>query len=198
MSVPLRVVSSGDGERFSKWGLDEEMHGPYALKADILVLSGITIFLVLYGLYNYYLLDNIETDVNRWYDIDSQIVRGYFTLCGLVWYIGMMWNTLRLSGLYSKATALNRLPKEFLCYTKLDILSLYDNLRFAPSIYWENFAAMPVNELTPQLLEKYAGYAKPYQHHHFANQNKMILLVAIMVGVPAIVIAVVQIFVGGP
>ena len=187
---------SGDEERFSQWGLDKEMYGPSSLKDDIWVSSGITFFLALYSGYNYFWLVGIEADINRWYDIDSQIVRAYFTLCGIVWYIGIMWNIVRLSGFFSKAEALNRLSEEFWnCYTKLDILSLYDNLRFAPSIYWEKFAATPVNELTPQLLEKYSGYAKPYQHHHFANQNKMILFVAIMVGIPAIIIAAVQLFV---
>ena len=124
----------GDEERFSKWGMDQEMYGLTTLKYDIIVTSVGLVILVVLGVYNYLWLVGIESEVNGRYNIDSEIVRGYFTLCGIVWYIGITWTIWRLSDSFSKAKALNDLPQEFLkSYTKLDILSLYDSLRFAPS-----------------------------------------------------------------
>ena len=184
---------NGDEERFSKWGLDKEMYGPSSLKEDILLSLGLAILLVLYGGYIYFWLVAFEADINEWYNIDSGIVRAYFTLWGMLLWVAIVWNIWRLSGFFSKADALNDLSEEFgNSYTSLDILSLYDSLRFAPSIYWEKFAATPVDQLTSQLLEKYLGYAEPYQHHHFAFQNKAIIWVAITVGLLAAIIAVVD------
>ena len=178
----------GNEEPLSKWGLDKEMYGPSSFKADMWAFTGVTFISVLLGVYNYLWLVGIEADVNRWYDIDSQIVRAYFTLCGFVWLIALMWNAMRQYP-FDKAKTLNRLPDEFLnCYDKLDVLSLYDSLRHAPPVYWETFAATPVEELTPELLEKFSGYAQPYQHRHSSNQNRKLMLITLAVGGAAIIV----------
>ena len=177
----------GNEELLSKWGLDKEIYGPSSFKADMWAFTVLTFISVVLGVYNYFLLVGIETGVNEWKDIDSQIVREYFTLCGFVWFIALMWNAMYQYP-FDKAKALNCLPDEFLNCYKLDVLSLYDGLRHAPPIYWERFAATPVEELTPELLEKFSGYAQPYQHHHSSSQNRKLMVITLAVGGAAIIV----------
>ena len=188
-----RVVDRvrGNEERLSAWGLDNEIYGPSSFKADMWALAAFTFFSVLLGVYNYLWLAGIEAEVDRLYDIDSQIVRAYFTLCGLVWFIALLWKAS--SGYpHDKVKALLGLPQGFLDrYDKLEILSLYDGLSHAPPIYWNTFAGTPVEELTPEILERFIGYAQPYQHHHSSGQNRRLMAITLALGLPMVIIAIV-------
>lgn len=181
----------GNEERLSEWGLDKEIYGPSSFRADMWAFAAFTFISVLFGVYNYFWLVGIEAEVNRWFDIDSQIVRAYFTLCGLVWFIALIWKTF-CGYPYDKVKALLRLPQGFLDrYDKLAILSLYDGLSHAPPIYWNTFAETPVEELTPELLERFFGYAQPYQHHHSSGQNRRLMAITLALGLPMVIIAIV-------
>lgn len=197
--VVWRIINRVNGKEtsYSKWGMDKEMYESPSLKEEILVYLGMTVFLGGCVWFSYEWFSNIEAWVDERYGLDAEIASDYLTFNVALWVIALMWSLIRLSSFDTKQRKLNALPKDFEdCYTVLEILSLYDSLRYAPPIYWETLAATPVKELTPELLAKYSGYAQPYQHKHFSNQNRLIVLVAIILGLPVIALTVLGLFVG--
>ncbi len=96
--------------------------------------------------------------------------------CGILLAYARIWNILE------KIDKLTKLPSPFHKQFRVtELLSMYEALRFAPPIFWEEYCNLEEGQISYDNNRRYRESAAPFQHSSLNVNNKLMLGIAIFV-----------------
>lgn len=161
-----------------KWGVDRDLFFPRPLwgfisSAILIAIFAAFLFLVAAAILGI-LIDETLFTAEVWEKIFFIAVIP-FALGGCLAY-ARIWNIL------TKIDKLTRLPKHFhQQFSKTELLSMYEALRFAPPIFWEEYANLSIDQISYEMNHQYRESAAPFRHSSTTINNNTMLVVGFAV-----------------
>lgn len=64
-------------------------------------------------------------------------------------------------------------------FSVLELLSMYESLRFAPQVFWEEYSKLPDAQINEEMNRKYRELAAPYLYAQSSRHSRIVITVAI-------------------
>lgn len=112
--------------------------------------------------------------------------------------VGVVVESIRINKVTKMTKSLNDLRKPF--HTRFDpteLISMYEDLTVAPSIFWEEYASLPKKELTQQTNAQYRQRVAVYVRSEERKYNKILAVVAVLSLQVTIILAIVGFVLSG-
>ena len=95
--------------------------------------------------------------------------------------IGLTVRSERIKNIADKTKTLNNLKEVFhQKFSVSELLSMYEALRPAPPLFWEEYANLPDEQVTQETNRIYRERAAPYGHSQASKYNRTVIVVAVL------------------
>ena len=185
--VSLRLMSRGKRSSYQKWGVDKELFRPESIVW--LIGSGVVaaISLIL-TFYLAFLSITLVTEATT-----TAIDRFQTTLLFAMYavFIGFTVEYQRFKKIADMTKKLDDLKEPF--HEKFpisELLSMYEELRPAPPLFWEEYAGLTDDQVSQQTNRIYRERAAPYGHSRSIRYSKIVIVVAALTLLVAAISAV--------
>ncbi len=175
VQVALRLKNRGKDTSFHKWGAEKELLRPISLLwvviLGILVVIG-TVFAFLMAFASTVLVTEATT---------SGFDRFQYTLIFAMYasLLGISVESERIKKITEMTRTLDNLRETFhQRFSASELLSMYEALRPAPQLFWEEYAGLPDEEVGYDTNRSYRERAAPYSHSQSSRHNRIIIAVA--------------------
>ena len=185
--VSLRLKSRGKCSSYQKWGVDKELFRPKSIVS--LLGSGVAAAISsILAFYLAFLSTDLVTEATT-----SAIDRFQTTLVVAMYavFIGFMVEYQRFKKIADMTKKLDDLKEPF--HEKFpisELLSMYEELRPAPPLFWEEYAGLTDDQVSQQTNRIYRERAAPYGHSRSIRYNKIVIVVAALTLLVAAISAV--------
>ena len=187
IQVSLRLRSRGKRSSYQKWGVDKELFRPKSIVWLIGLGVAAAISLIL-TFYLAFLSTALVTEATT-----SAIDRLQTTLLFAIYavFIGFMVEYQRFNEISEMTKKLDDLKAPF--HEKFpisELLSMYEELRLAPPLFWEEYAGLTDDQVGQQTNRIYRERAAPYGRSRSIRYNKIVIVVAALTLLVAAISAV--------
>ena len=183
----LRVRSQGERPAYRKWGVDADIFRPNSTLWFI-VGSVAVVFGILFTFSFAFLSTVLITE-----DASPITDRFQYTLSIATYalFIGFAIELQRIENIEKRIKTLTDLREVFQQRFKVsELISMYENLRPAPSLFWEEYANLPDEEINQETNRSYRERAAPYSHSQSNRYNRIATIVGIGTLLLGVVVAV--------
>lgn len=173
--VLLRRTARGEDTSFRKWGVEEELFRPRSLNR----LAGWGVFVVISMAFTFMLA--FQSTVLVTDDWTTASDRLQYTLAFAVYalLIGYTFESGRIKRITDMTRKLDNLKDSF--HRRLsasELLSMYEALRPAPSLFWDEYASLPDEEIGYDTNRSYRERAAPFGRNQSSRYNRITMAVA--------------------
>ena len=160
---------------YRKWGVEGDILQPdsragfTALTIMFSLGAAIMISLAL-------LIDSTEAVLTA-ENLDNRTITALVALYAFV--LGLTMRNQRVINIRSKIKRLEGLGEAFhQRFGRSDLLATYESLRFAPAIFWDEYANLPHDQITETTNQKYRDMAASFRHTETIGHNRVLMVVA--------------------
>ena len=158
---------------YQAWGVQIEPFAPTTITRSTLYLVG----LFAGALFNSWLAFFAATIL-----VDSGRFELTFVFAFMSLVIGYTRERERIKAIETKIREITNLRSVFFeVYSRADLISLYESLRHAPRLFWEEYASLPDDRINESTNSKYREIAAPF-HQNWARRTTVILIIVAVVG----------------
>ena len=79
-------------------------------------------------------------------------------------------------------------------FSVLELLSMYESLRFAPQLYWEEYSKLPDAAVNEETNRKYRELASPYLYAQSSKHSRIVITVAIATLALTAILVILEVF----
>ena len=173
----LRLESRDKGLSYQKWGVTKELFQPKSVA--LLIGAGIlSIVITTFAFYLAFLATELITE-----DTTTNNERLMYTLWAAIFValIGFMIESRRVKQITDKTEKLDDLREVF--HQRLspaELLSVYEALSPAPPLFWEEYAGLPVEQVSKETNRRFREIAAPYGHSRSIRYNRIVIAVMLV------------------
>ena len=183
----LRLSQRTNRSRFSKWGLEKDLFwGPqwkWLICWGIVIAVGAAYTFVLALASTLLVTGDSGLGLGQVYDTFS------FFLIGLI--LGVAIEIQHLEDVQRKVKTFEGLREVFHSrFRPSDLLSVYESMKQAPPLFWEEYTQLPEEEVNEATNQKYRERAAPYRYNLAIRHNRMTILVGVLALAIATLVAV--------
>ena len=175
--VLFRLESRGKRSSYQKWGADKELFQPNS----IVHLIGIGIFFMLSTVLTFSVAF-LATDLvarGTTPSADRFLYTVFFAMSAVM--IGFMVESRRVKHIKDKTRTLDDLREVFhQNFSPSELLSMYEGLRPAPPLFWEEYAGLPDDQVSDVTNRSYRERAAPYGLSRSSRYNRIVIVVAVL------------------
>ena len=191
MQVLVRLDSRGKGSSYRKWGVDIELFQPNS----IVLLVGSGLFVIFSTIFTFVLayLSTVLVSAGT----TSRADQFHYTLLAALYAvaIGLMVEYWRVRRIVDKTRTLDDLRVVFhQRFSPSELLSMYEGLRSAPPLFWEEYADLPDDQVNQETNRSYRERATPYGHGRLIRDNRTVIVVAVLTLLLTAIVVVKQLF----
>ncbi|MDE2899544.1 MAG: hypothetical protein OXN15_00740 [Chloroflexota bacterium] len=180
----LRLKSRDNRLSYQKWGVDKELFQPNSVTS--LIVFGISaIVITILAFYTTYLSTEVILE-----GVTTNADRLAYTLffAGSAFIGGLYWEARRVKQITDKIKTLDDLREVF--HQRLspsELLSVYEALSPAPSLFWDEYAGLPADQVSEETNRSFRERAAPYGLSRAIRYNR-IAIVVMLVTLPFVAI----------
>ena len=101
------------------------------------------------------------------------------SIAAYAFFVGLIIKYQSTLDISSKVKKLNNLREVYhQRFQVSELLSMYESLRSAPDLFWEEYANLPDNEVNEESNSRYRERAAPYHHSQSSRYNRIVITVA--------------------
>ncbi len=173
----VRLVFHRSRATYRKWGVEKQIFQPvsnvwFAVSAAVIVLF--TGLAILGALFSTVLI------TGKWpFGFDQ--LHTTSTLAFSVSYLSFFVEMQRTESAFVKVRRLNRLRDVF--HTQLavtELLSVYESLRSAPDLYWEEFSNLSDERVNGSAVREYMTLSDPFRHSQSLDYHKIVIALMVL------------------
>lgn len=192
--VFIRLDQSRKRPQYRKWGAEEEIFWP---KSAVWFFAGAVCFGAVSVYFSYLFLLFLSSQFTGEIKVDPQsnvFQRGVSSIVVVI-FIGIWMRSMSVVGVIEKVSKLEKLPSLFSeKFTASELLSMYESLRHAPTLFWEEYANLPDEEVNEMTNSKYRERAAPFVESKLYTHNRAILSWQVITVILAAVVALANFF----
>ncbi len=182
--VATRMSNRRNRLLYRKWGVEKDLLGSTTLARSVILAIVFclgTAYVFLFALISISLI--IEGSA-----IDSGHCKITSNIAILAFVSGLIIEAGRIANIQAKIGLLTDLGKVYHQRFRVsELLSMYESLRHAPPLFWEEYANLPNREITEENNRKYRERAASYHYSQSRIYNRvMVAVTVIAVGLTAI------------
>ena len=163
---------------YRKWGVERELFYPVSLRWFI--AWGTVIVLVL--AFTFLLAAVSLSFLKEHITFVEEPVERTFGIALLSWIAGLFRATLHFIAIREKVQKLTDLhPALHQRFGVAELLGMYETLRFAPAIFWEEYANLDETQINDDTNQKYRASAAPYQHSQVHLTNTVMITITVLI-----------------
>ena len=182
----LRLESRGKRSSYEKWGVHKELFQPNS----IIVLIGFGILALVFTTFACYVAFQATEPITG--DTTSNADGLMYTLfaAGSAAIVGFVMESQRVKHIKAKTRTLDGLREVFhLRFSPSELLSMYEALRSAPPLFWEEYAGLPDNQVSEETNRSFRERAAPYGQSSISRYNRIVIVVAVITSVLTAIVA---------
>ena len=127
------------------------------------------------------------------YSVNSIIIEISATIAVIVFAIGFGKEFTRTEEIKTKIDQLDNLQSHsHRRFTKSELLSMYEALKFAPSSFWDEYSRLEESEIDENTNRKFREMAAPYQYSDTRHIAKTALRISIVALIIALIVAAIE------
>ena len=185
----VRFDLSRKRQQYRKWGAEEDIFWPTSLLWFIAGAIGV-LATAAYMSYIFLLFISLQFTGETKLDFHSSVFERGISSIILVILIGGLIRSINAVGVAEKVNALEKLPSVFKDnFTRSELLSMYESLRHAPPLFWEEYRTLSDEEVNEATNRKYRERAAPFMESKLHAHNRWILSWTAITVILAIVVA---------
>ena len=192
--VILRLKIRGERSSYQKWGVAKELFRPNS----IAWLVGWGIVVVISTVFTFFLAFVSTVLVAE--GTTSGADRFQYTLIVAMYaaLIGLMVESERVKNITDMTKKLDDLKEAFHeRFSISELLSMYEGLRPAPPLFWEEYANLPDDKINHETNHSYRERAAPYGHSQSSKYNRIVIVVAVLTLLLTAILAAKELFASG-
>lgn len=177
IQIVLRVRSRDRRNSYEKWGvvtnLFRPLSGRWFAAWSVAVVVG-TVFTGLLAFFSTGLLieEPLPGEDQIYYTI---------TIAMYAFFVGQTVESERIRKITEMTRKLDDLRETFhQRFAISELLSMYESLRPAPPLFWEEYVGLPEQEISEDTNRAYRKRAAPYSNAQFGRYDRIIIIVAIL------------------
>ena len=125
--------------------------------------------------------------------VNNGIINVAIFIAIIVFVIGFVKEFTRTEDIMTKIDRLDNLgPRFHQLFTKSELLSVYEALKFAPSTFWEEYSTLEECEINEDTNRKFRDMAAPYQYSDTRNIATAALRTSAIALIIALIVAVIE------
>ena len=183
----VRLRTRSKAASYEKWGVTSDLYKNQPL---IWFISGSVFFVTASALT--FLLAFVST-VLITAETTTVGSRLYFTglIAFYVLYFGCLIEVGRVRKITDKVQALDNLKAAFhQRFAVTELLSMYETLRQAPDLFWEEYTQLPDEAVREETNREYRVRAEPYRNAQSRQENRLAITIATLTLIAAITVPV--------
>ena len=170
----LRMSKKTNRSLYRKWGVEEDLFWPHSgagfIGLGILLVFGAVLTFIA-ALFSTLLI----TDASR---VGEDQVYDTFNFFFIGFILGIVIEWQRFEKIHRKVKSLDGLREVFHDrFRASELLSVYENLRHSPPLFWKEYAQLPDEEVNEETNRKYRERAVPYGYSQSIKHNRIIIVV---------------------
>lgn len=173
----LRIKSRERRSSYEKWGVSSDLLRPksplwFALLSVASILGTVLTFLIAFS-----------STVLVTGEATSNADRLYYTATFAMYalFVGSAIESQRIQKITVKVRALDDLRVVFhQRFSISELLSVYEALRFAPPLFWEEYSNLDDDQISHETNRSYCERAAPYVHSQSSRHTMMVIIVAVL------------------
>ncbi len=182
----LRLSKKTNRSLYRKWGVEEDLFWPNSragfIGLGILVVVGAALTF-LAALFSTLLI----TDSSR---VGGDQVYDTFNFFFIGFILGAAIESQRFQDIQRKIKKLDGLREVFHDrFSVSELLSVYESLRHAPPLFWEEYTQLPDEEVDEETNRKYRERAIPYRYSQSSRHNNILIGVTVLTLLVAVLAA---------
>lgn len=127
------------------------------------------------------------------YDVNDSIIKVAIFVAVIVFVIGFVKEFTRTENIRTKIDRLDNLsPRFHQFFTKSELLSMYETLKFAPSTFWDEYSSLEKWEINENTNRKFREMAAPYQYSDTRSIARAALIISTVALIVALIIAAIE------
>lgn len=177
-------------ETLAEWGVERDVYWP----ANNLLFTARGIGHVLIGVAIFGLFLHATASLDFVSLLGGSLVVTIRIALYSLW-LGFSLRYIRANSVQNKLIALLRLRLIFhQRFKRSDLLSMYESLRQAPPIFWEEYTNLPDKEVNEETNRKFREWVTPYQYSQSRSHNRFMQAATVIAIGLAVISAVIAIF----
>ena len=163
---------------YRKWGLEREIFHPASLWW--FTAWGVVVVLVL--AFTFLLAAVSLSLLKEHLAFVQEPVERTFGIALLSFLLGLFRATLRFTTVKDKVQKLTNLHPAFhQRFSVAELLGMYEALRFAPDIFWEEYANLDETKISDDMNRRFRASAAPYQHGQLRLTNVVMVAITVLI-----------------
>ena len=182
----LRIKSRKRRASYVKWGVAADLFRPNQV-VWFVVWSGLSILGTAFAFFISFVSTILVTGEST-----STADRFYYTFvfANYAFLVGSTVEGERVRKITEKTRKLDDLRKVFHeRFSVSEILSVYEGLRFAPTLFWEEYANLDDDQISRETNRSYLERAAPFVHSQTSRHTIIVIIVAVLTLILTAVVA---------
>ena len=187
----LRLRRKARLSSYQKWGMEKELFRPNSLVRTI--AWGVVV--IIGTVFTFYLAYSSTILVAE--EATSAFDRFQYTLLFAMYFslIGFVVESERVNKILDMTQKLDRLGEAFHHrFFVSELLSIYEALRPAPSLFWEEYTNLSDEQITMETNRSFRERAAPYGHIQSSRYNRIVIVVAILTLLLTAILVAIELF----
>ena len=171
----LRLKGRGRPSSYRKWGVDKDLFRPNSL-IWVIAWGSVVIISTMFTFYIAYASTVLVAD-----EATSAFDRFQYTLIFAMYFslIGFTVESERVKKILDMTKRLDGLNEAYHHrFSVSELLSIYEALRPAPPLFWEEYASLSDEQITIETNRSFRERAVPYGHTQSSRYNRIVIVVA--------------------
>lgn len=194
IQVLLRLRWRGRPSSYRKWGVENDLFRPNSMVR----LTALGIGVIISTFFTFFLAFSSTILVTE--ETTSGIDRFQYTLFFAMYFslIGFSVEAERVKRITDMTRKLDGLNEAFhQRFPVSELLSMYEGLRPAPPLFWEEYANLSDEQISLETNRSYRERAAPYGHTQSSKYNRIVIVVATLTLLLTAVLAAKELIVWG-
>ena len=175
--VVLRLSKKTDRSLYREWGVEEDLFWPpsgawfVGFCIGVFISAALTFALALFSTL-------LLTDASG---IAGDQIYDTFVFFYVGFILGIAFEWQRFKDAQQKVSRLDGLRKVFRDrFSVSELLSVYESLRYAPPLFWEEYTQLPDEEVNEETNRMYRERAVPYRYSQSSRHNRITIIVGVL------------------
>ena len=183
----LRLTKKKELSLLWKWGVEKDLLWPHRGKPFIGWGIALTVGAVYTSTFAFFSTFSITEGSRNEVDQASYT----FLLFLIAWALGFNFEAQRTEAVLRKVERLEGLREVFRNrFRPSDLLSVYESLKHAPPLFWDEYTQLADEEINEETNQKYRERAGPYRYSLSIRHNRVIISLGVLAIAITLLVAV--------
>ena len=178
-----------------KWGVENDLFRPASFVWFIIEGGVFSFFTACLIFLNSHASEVLLGEIPLMEDLNTNPRDFTISIAAYTFFLGFVLKQQSTMDIARKVRNLNNLRNVYhQRFTVSELLSMYESLRAAPQLFWEEYASLPDKDVNEKTNFKYRERVAPYQFSQSNRHNRTVITVAVLTFLVTAVLVVIEIF----